>query len=180
MIAKVPTSIDEVGTSEDRIHSMIDEALGVSITDRSSGGDLGQLRSGPGISKLLGKSERRRRRKILSAAKFEKDLFVSMANVADFHAFGGQHEQAIIAARIDVVFPDDGFTLDPYTESQKDQIELEAGTKSREELVRAKHPSLTDEEIQAIIKDIEAGIEVGGNGKKPDPNAISRSIAQGQ
>lgn len=175
--ASPDVSMTDIGVAESRIHQMLDDAFGISPMDRSDTSGLGQMRSAPAIARIQAKSERRRRRKVLFADLWERDLFRSAMESAVYHMFGAGMVKRFRNVTLDVVFPDDAFVLDPFTESQRDAIDVQAGLATREEKVRKRHPDASDEEIEEMLKQIEAQ-EQSGDPAKPDPTPQDRSAAQ--
>lgn len=163
------------------IHGILDEALGLSFTERSSGGDFGQLRSAPAIARTQARSERRRRRKLIWALDFEEELFESMRDVATYHWFGSRDDREVFrASRLVVTYPEDAFTLDAYTEAQRDAVETQEGFVSRRDQIRKRNPSMSESEIAALEAEIEEDLQTtAGNGaSSPGPNATERANAQ--
>jgi len=177
-----PAQLSDVGLNDTRIHSMLDEALGLSQIERNQAGGsggLGQLRSAPALGRLQGRSERRRRRKILAADKAERDLFRSVRDMTVFHAFPEPERQAFADSRVVVTWPPEGFGLDMYTEAQKDQIETQAGLETRMEQLRKRHPEASEADLEAMQTEIEKELESQKSpDRKPEPNATLRSNAQ--
>ena len=176
-----PAQLSDVGMNDARIHQMLDEALGLSQIERSQAGQLGQLRSAPALGRLQGRSERRRRRKLLAAYRAERDLFASARDMTAYHCFGNEAEREALAdSKLVVTWPPDAFGLDTYTEAQKDQIEVTSGLETRTEEIRKRHPDLTEEEIEALVTEVEEGLSVdqGSAERGADPNATLRSNAQ--
>lgn len=172
-----PANIADIGISQGDVHQALDEALGLSIVERAGDG-LGQIRSAPGIGRMQSKSERRRRRKILAAEKTEQDLFTAALDMTLYHAFAREDHADMRACRLIVTFPEDAFTLDPYTEAQKDQIEKQAGLVSRAAMVRKRNPEFTEDEVEAEVAKIEDELEKEQEAKQPDPSSASKSLAQ--
>ena len=175
-----PAGLGEVGLNDSRIHTMLDEALGLSQVDRNQAGGLGQLRSAPALGQLQGRSERRRRRKILAADKGERDLFQSVRDMTIYHCYPEANRGAFSDSRIVVTWPSDGFGTDTYTEAQKDQIESQAGLETRKEQLRKRHPEASETELDEMAEEIKEELEEGQEevGREPDPNATLRSNAQ--
>lgn len=172
-----PANISDIGISQGDIHQALDESMGLSVIERSSEG-LGQIRSAPGIGRMQAKSERRRRRKMIHAENSERELFEAIRDMTLYHAFPQEDREAMRDCEIIVQFPDDAFTSDPYTAAQTDQIEVTAGLESRAEKVRARHPEMTEDQVQARVTEIEAEMEKAAQARKPDPSAQGRSLAQ--
>lgn len=172
-----PANVGDFGISQGDVHQALDEALGLSQAERDGGG-LGQIRSAPGISKTQARSERRRRRKIMAAEKAEQDLFMAALDMTAFHAFAPEDRADLQACRLIVTFPEDAFTLEPYTEAQKDQVELQAGMVSREAMVRKRNPEFTEEQVADEVRRIEEQMEREAEAKKPDPGSSQKSLAQ--
>ena len=177
-----PAGLGEVGLNDSRIHSMLDEALGLSQVERSQsgGGGLGQLRSAPALGRLQGRSERRRRRKILAADKGERDLFRSVRDMTTYHCFQEGERDAFVDSRVVVTWPPEGFGVDTYTEAQKDQIEIQAGLETRREELRKRHPESSEGELDEMETQIEKDLESANEQpeRQADPNATSRSNTQ--
>jgi len=175
-----PAGLSEVGLNDSRIHTMLDEALGLSQVDRNQAGGLGQLRSAPALGRLQGRSERRRRRKILAADKAERDLFKSVRDMTVYHCYPEEGREAFFDSRVIVTWPPEGFGVDTYTEAQKDQIETQAGLETRTEQLRKRHPEASEVELSEMADQIEKELEAKKEEveRKPDPNATLRSNAQ--
>lgn len=173
-----PSDLSDVGVGHDQIHQMLDEAMGLSEIERGGGQGLGQLRSAPAIGRMQSKSERRRRRKILAAEKGEHDIFSAVRDIAVYHAFGADEREAFADADLIVTFPEDAFTLDPYTIVQKDAAEIAAGLSTREDQVRRRNPELSEKEVEEKVRQIEADLESAQQSKGGEPTPIDRSKAQ--
>jgi hypothetical protein len=178
-----PAELGDVGLNDSRIHTMLDEALGLSQVERSQaggGGGLGQLRSAPALGRLQGRSERRRRRKILAADKAERDLFRSVRDMTIYHCFPEEEREPFIDSRVVVTWPPEGFGVDTYTEAQKDQIETTAGLETRREQLRKRHPEASEAELDEMETKIEKDLEAANKQpeRQPDPNATLRSNTQ--
>lgn len=177
-----PADLGDVGLNDSRIHQMLDEALGLSQVERGGqgGGGLGQLRSSPALGRLQGRSERRRRRKILAANKAESDLFQSVRDMTAFHCLPEAAAKTLIDSRVVVTWPAEGFGVDTYTEAQKDQIETQAGLEARREQLRKRHPEASEAELDEMQDEIEEDLKAGEPeaGRTADPNATARSNSQ--
>lgn len=174
-----PARLSEVGLAEDRIHQMLDEAMGLTSLGRGESSGLGQMRSAPALGRVMGNSERRRRRKILAALRFEQELFEALVSATAFHCFSEQERERFRFVRQIVSFPEDAFTLDPYSEAQKDAIEAGAGIETRDALLRKRHPDATDEQIEEMLEGIKEDMGAAGDpGQSADPTPMARSQAQ--
>jgi len=176
-----PADLGDVGLNDSRIHTMLDEALGLSSIERGGGGaGLGQLRSAPALGRLQGRSERRRRRKILAADKGERDLFQSVRDMTVFHCYPEEEREKFADSRVVVTWPPEGFGVDTYTEAQKDQIESSAGLETRMEQLRKRHPEASESELEEMAEEIKEELAEGQEEaeREADPNATLRSNTQ--
>lgn len=173
-----PAGIEDIGIGDAQMHSMIDEAMGLSAIER--GENMGQLRSAPGIGRMQSKSERRRRRKILAAEKGEHDLFEMVRDQTVFHAISVDVNvrEAFLDAQIIVTYPEDAFTLDPFTMAQKDQVEVTAGLTELRDQVKKRNPGLSDAEIEEKLKRIQKEQKTAAELAHPVQNPTSKSNSQ--
>jgi hypothetical protein len=174
-----PAKLNEAGIGGGDIHQMLDDAMGLAGTDRGQGSSLGQIRSAPALGKTQARSERRRRRKLLGVEAWEQDVFAATRDIAVFHSFGKSKVKTVSDSRVMVTFPDDAFTMDPFTEAQKDLIELTGGMSTVEDQVRKRHPDLSDEEITEKVAEIKAqDAAKQGAARESNPSSTAQSNDQ--
>lgn len=171
-----PAGLEDIGVADAQMHAMLDEALGVSAIERGEG--LGQLRSAPAVGRVMGKSERRRHRKIIGAERGETQIFEMVRDSTVYHAFGQDHLESFEDAELIVTYPEDAFTLDPYSMSQKDLTDMTAGVVELRDQVKKRNPDLSDEEIDAKVATIKKEVkdrEQRGTDQSPTGRSRSQS-----
>ena len=163
--------------AESSIHQMLDDALGISQFDRGETEGMGQMRSAPAIARMQARSERRRRRKIMYAHEWEQDVFRSFLEMTLYHAFAEPDRGAYRDLGLRVTWPDDAFMMDPSTEAMKDALEIQAGMDTRENKLRKRHPDASDEQLDAMLDDIEAS-SVDSDVSEPQDVAMTTPTEQ--
>jgi hypothetical protein len=171
------TGLQDIGMAESSIHQMLDDALGISQFDRGETEGMGQMRSAPAIARMQARSERRRRRKIMYAHEWEQDVFRSFLEMTLYHAFAEPDRGAYRDLGLRVTWPDDAFMMDPSTEAMKDALEIQAGMDTRENKLRKRHPDASDEQLDAMLDDIEAS-SVDSDVSEPQDVAMTTPTEQ--
>lgn len=170
-----PAGLEDIGVADTQMHAMIDEAMGVSAIERGEG--LGQLRSAPAVGRVMGKSERRRHRKMVAAEAGENDLFSMIRDMTVFHTFDEEDRDAFLGSELIVTYPEDAFTLDAYSMAQKDLVEVTGGFSEIKDQVKKRHPNLSDEEIDAKVATIQKEMKARET-RGTDQNPTSKSRSQ--
>lgn len=137
---------------------------GVSQISRGNAADIGQIRSGAGLRTLFQADINAVALKVPYFRKAEAELVRS--TLAMWSQETG--EQLPEDFRVIVEFPEDFVGIDELLKAQTEQIELQSGSRSMEEVIRKKHPDIvSEEEVDEIVEEVKEGLELVANASKP-------------
>jgi hypothetical protein len=167
--------LDASDKKEESIRKQMTVVSGVSQLSRGNAGDVGQVRSGPGLKTLFQADINEIGLKVPYFRMAEEKLIESTLAMweAETGDSFGEYEAC-------VEFPEDFVGLDKLLNAQVDKLEMDANIVSIREKVAERHPEIeSDEELDAIVQEIMAEKKKLAVATKP-PQPVKPNSPEGQ